>query len=101
MDTNKMRDISREQFEARFPVPAGIGWDECLGRYKVVDIQRLVSTLQIGDHNSRWEGWKASREAVVVELPRITGHEYDPLADADYREGCREAIEAQGLKVTP
>lgn len=49
--------------------------------------------------NSAWYYWQKSRQAVVVELPRITGHEYDPLADADYREGCRAAIESQGLRV--
>ena len=100
MDTNKMRDISREQFEAKFPVPAGIAWDERLGLYKVVDIWKLVSTLQIGEHNSRWEGWQASREAVVVELPRsddsFENHEY--LID---RELTVKAIEACGLKVAP
>ena len=108
MDTNKMRDISREQFEAKFPVPAGIAWDERLGMYKVVDIWKLVSTLQIGEHNSRWEGWQASREAVVVELPP---HE-ECRCDTSWEEARQEAynraldesrtaIEAQGLKVAP
>lgn len=48
-----------------------------------------------------WEAWQASRDALVVKLPGVTGHEYDPLADADYQARCKEAIEAQGLKVKP
>ena len=87
MDTNKMR----EQFEAwvlrEFP-------EQSLARFTTGEYQGFTV-----EHC--WQAWKASRETVVVTLPRITGHEYDPLADADYREGCREAIEAQGLKVTP
>lgn len=95
MDTNKMRDISREQFEA---------W--AIGHFVNLFGEDIVEKDFGGDyvqHNVRmaWVGWKNSREAVVVTLPRISGHEYDPLADADYREGCREAIEAQGLKVAP
>ena len=92
MDTNKMR----EQFEAKFETPHGVFW--CDDRDRYLTTSAHVACVQ---HQGRWEGWQASREAVVVELPRITGHEYDPLADADYREGCREAIEAQGLKVAP
>ncbi|MCL8306394.1 hypothetical protein [Pseudomonas putida] len=98
MDTNKMRDISREQFEAKFPVPAGIAWDERLGMYKVVDIWKLVSTLQIGEHNSRWEGWQASREAVVVELPGRKGESTRGNGFNEALAECRAAIEAQRVK---
>lgn len=96
MDTNKMRDISREQFEASWRVRHPLHGDDVFKR----------SGLYPEDYcNTRtrdaWWAWQDSREAVVVTLPRITGHEYDPLADADYREGCREAIEAHGLKVAP
>lgn len=106
MDTNKMR----EQFEAKFPVPSGIAWDESLGMYKVVDIWKLVSTLQIGEHNSRWQGWQASREAVVVELPNRAAEayreEFDDMEGGSFNEAAyirdvRKAIEAQGLKVAP
>lgn len=59
------------------------------------------------DWESFQKGWKASREAFVVELP-------DPVAGARryqhteaafaHKEGideCRAAIEAHGLKVAP
>jgi len=87
MDTNKMR----EEFEV---------WvlrecpNQTMGRFN--DGEYHSTTVQYC-----WLSWQASREAVIVTLPQITGREYDPLADADYREGCREAIEAQGLRVTP
>lgn len=93
MDTNKMRDafevaLAKQAAEEGFAKPS------------------LRRNKNNGDYvdpfeQAAWWGWQASREAVVVTLPRITGHEYDPLADAEYREGCREAIEAQGLKVAP
>lgn len=89
MDTNKMRDISREQFEASavirhkdetWAVEAGLlrrGDDGCY----------LIQWLEI-----EWEVWQASREAVVVELP----DHFRPS-----REEVIAAIQAQGLKVTP
>ncbi|HDS1791446.1 hypothetical protein NPS34_25810 [Pseudomonas putida] len=92
MEANKMR----EQFEARFVEEyvrvLGEGARE-LAAHTLAANPPLVSMS--------WWAWQASREAVLVTLPKITGHEYDPLAGADYREGCREAIEAQGLKVAP
>ncbi|MCS4284434.1 hypothetical protein M2396_002730 [Pseudomonas sp. BIGb0278] len=103
MDTNKMRDISREQFEARFPTPAGIDWNESIGMYEVVDVWKLVSTLQIGERNWRWEGWQASREAVLVELPEgFDLHDWAPeRCSVINRREAAEAIEVQGLKVAP
>ena len=103
MDTNKMRDISREQFEkfalssegGLFPGHLAKGED---GEYLNYAAQCY------------WLFWQASREAVVVELPaKISAHNtteggfvrpeaehYDEAVD-----DCREAIEAQGLKVSP
>lgn len=90
MVTNKMR----EQFEAwmhrEFSWPLGLlslAWDESTGTYK-------EASFHIG-----WTAWKASREAVVVELPPVAG----AFADVQKftRNGCREAIEAHGLKVRP
>lgn len=99
MDTNKMRDISREQFEATW-ADVMRGDEPPPGRKPTRS--RIDPEKYAGDAAQfAWKWWQRSRAAVVVELPRITGHEYDPLADADYREGCRAAIEAQGLKVAP
>jgi len=108
MDTNKMRDISREQFEAKFPVPAGVAWKEAIGMYEVVDIWKLDQAITIGRYNWLWEGWQASREAVVVELPSEdtcrTSTSKDEAAQDAYNHAlgeCRSVIEAQGLKVSP
>lgn len=51
-----------------------------------------------------WIGWKASREALVIELPeeRVARGYGEQVADAlgfnDGVEYCREAIETAGLK---
>ncbi|WP_060514897.1 hypothetical protein [Pseudomonas sp. NBRC 111132] len=100
MDTNKMR----EQFEVwaakNYVVPPGIG--HLFVRAEIGDGYRLSNI------NHAWRGWQASREAVVVDLPpKISAHNttesgfvrpeaehYDEAID-----DCREAIEAQGLKV--
>ncbi|WP_144180519.1 MULTISPECIES: hypothetical protein [unclassified Pseudomonas] len=104
MDTNKMRDISREQFEAKFPVPAGVAWKESIGMYEVVDVWSLKNIYTIGEQNARWEGWQSSREAVVVELPSaIESPPYACFQSGwnDMRGEAVDAIEAQGLKVAP
>lgn len=98
MDTNKMRDISREQFEAVFSE-----------KYPMIFAAAKAGESEAhGAVSIAWWGWQASREAVVVELPpKISSHNtteggfvrpeaehYDEAVD-----DCREAIEAQGLKV--
>ncbi|MBR7519904.1 hypothetical protein [Pseudomonas juntendi] len=79
MDTNKMRDISREQFEA---------WFESSGMEKF--------------NETAWASWQASRAAVVVELPSaIESPPYACFQSGwnDMRGEAVDAIEAQGLKV--
>lgn len=51
--------------------------------------------------NGAWDGWQASRESLVIELPTIRAEDYCPLSNVSYREECRETIEAAGLKVKP
>ncbi|MCX2694300.1 hypothetical protein OO256_25465 [Pseudomonas sp. DCB_CB] len=89
MDTNKMREISREQFES-FARDV-LDWAD--------DEFRLASdgkSYYWGATGEAWVFWQASREAVVVELPAddgMDGHLWAPEVVA--------AIEAQGLKVAP
>lgn len=90
MDTNKMRDISREQFEA---------WHR-----SVVEGEPPHEKYNSGDYRNQhvqryWLGWQAYREAVVVELPKF--EDYPASMERDMRESLRSAIEAQGLKVAP
>lgn len=90
MDTNKMRDLSREQFEA---------WHR-----SVVEGEPTHEKYNSGDYRNQhvqryWLGWQASREAVVVELPKF--EDYPASMERDMRESLRSAIQAQGLKVAP
>lgn len=92
MDTNKMRDISREQFEA---------WHR-----SVVDGEPPHEKYNNGDYRNQhvqryWLGWQASRAAVVVEMPPVT--EVGGSGGMRYwTEGkVLRSIEAQGLKVAP
>ncbi|WP_136477275.1 hypothetical protein [Pseudomonas sp. DG56-2] len=112
MDTNKMRDSVREQFEkfalssegGLFPGHLAKGED---GEYLNYAAQCY------------WLFWQASREAVVVELPEPdlpevyidepVDRESEEFRYLEARHGaqcqtyrkCRQAIEAQGLKVKP
>lgn len=85
---------SREQFEAwatsngisivRTPQPLMFA----SGQRRTAGDYILIESL------CAWEAWKASRAAVVVELP----HQYPTgVFDGD----VREAIEAAGVKVAP
>ncbi|WP_332729239.1 hypothetical protein [Pseudomonas sp. ESBL2] len=99
MDTNKMRAEFEAAWRARYPAHG--------------DIALKRSGLDPEDYcNTRvkdaWWAWQASREAAAVELPpKISAHNtseggfvrpeaehYDEAID-----DCRDAIEAQGLKV--
>jgi hypothetical protein len=106
-------DKMREEFEAWTADHSFLGGCHLNrkpeGEYHDVDMQYA------------WEAWQASREALVIELPKIVGYEgaYDSLQDhefcprmsdvddADEVFGlCRsieaqEAIEAAGVKVKP
>jgi hypothetical protein len=77
MDSNKMR----EQFEAYWKRQL---WAECYA-----DVKEQMFTV-----------WKASREAVVVELPErdVEPCNYSLGFNSCLKES-RQAIEAQGLKV--
>ncbi|MBC3421808.1 hypothetical protein [Pseudomonas sp. RW3S2] len=89
MDTNKMREM-REAFERtnsrdhRRQPPKG---------------NNYIDPMAQADWESFQKGWRLSREAVVVELPKFD--DYPASMERDMRESLRAAIEAQGLKVTP
>lgn len=89
MDTNKMR----EQFEAWYLN------NHCGG----VDLLKTCSndpdTYYYVDTRANWLSWQASREAVVVELPKF--EDYPASMERDMQQSLRAAIEAQGLKVAP
>lgn len=89
MDTNKMRAEFEAAWRARYPAHG--------------DIALKRSGLDPEDYcNTRvkdaWWAWQASREAVVVELPKDIVTMAGPVL---YADDVRAAIEAQGLKVAP
>ncbi|KTC59085.1 hypothetical protein [Pseudomonas savastanoi] len=47
--------------------------------------------------NTAWEAWKASREALVIELPQQSGANLDWNQAIRY---CHQAIEDAGVKVS-
>lgn len=86
MYTNKMRDISREQFEA---------YRDKRNAQLEAEGRKPGSKWHIT--NAHFPVWEASREAVVVELPAPAVPGGNCIRD----HAIREAIEAQGLKVAP
>lgn len=95
----------REQFEATFPVPAGVKWSDehqSYGWIKKSAFQKVIN------YRALWRGWQASREALIVRLPQrwsIDAFEGGWVADADganldYTETVK-AIEVAGLSVSP
>lgn len=99
MDTNKMRDIVREQFE-KFALSAEGGL--FAGHLaKGEDGEYLNYAAQC-----YWLFWKASREAVVVELPELRSvpdrdcwARTNGLGFNNALKEARQVIEARGLKV--
>lgn len=57
-----------------------------------------IDPMAQADWESFQKGWQASREAVVVELPKDIVTMAGPVL---YADDVRAAIEAQGLKVSP
>lgn len=100
-----MSDKMREEFEEWAVTSAWLGIGDESQMHQDSD---GTGYNEIEVHTA-WLGWKASRESMVIELPR----DVDQFADDDpgrrafslhtntaYRE-CRKAIEAAGLKVKP
>jgi hypothetical protein len=100
MDSNKMR----EQFEAA-------------AKSQGLSLARTQQALRFANGTSRaagdyvaletlcaWWAWQASREAVVVELPKLNPEMFQPdviFGHEKARAEAREAIEVHGLKVAP
>lgn len=94
-----MNEKMREEFENAW-AEVMLGDDSEPGRKP---LRSLIDTNQYrgGAVNFAWKWWKRSRAAIEVELPVIRAEDYDPLGNVSYREECRKAIEAAGLKVKP
>ncbi|MBK5004120.1 hypothetical protein [Pseudomonas sp. S32] len=109
MDTNKMRDISREQFELRYPVPEGCCWNAEQGRYVLFHL-KLCTVAKYERFVENWVCWQLSREDAVIQVPDMKDKRYwEQFEDVEgesfiygrYIGHFIAAIEGQGLKVTP
>ncbi|UJW24776.1 MULTISPECIES: hypothetical protein [Pseudomonas] len=105
MDTNKMRDISREQFEQRYPVPEGACWNAEQARYVLFHL-KLCTVAKYERFVENWVCWQASRDAVAVNPAWPDHYDYtnSDVAGAavlDCRSAFQKAMRAQGLKVAP
>lgn len=94
------RQMMREQFEA---------W--AIGHFINFFDRNILQLDEWGDYvlgNVRmaWTAWQASREAMVVDLPKpYSDHRLASRLERHARASaiheCHAAIEAQGIKVTP
>lgn len=94
----------REEFEANYPMPFACGWNSMTNEYQCIWYEHEGepdTEVPILEHNDRLAVWIKSREQMVIGLPAIRAKDYDPLGNVAYREECRVAIEAIGLKVMP
>ena len=84
-----MTDKMREEFESwAFQCPwLGLS-DECMARD---EINGGYYGLEL---HAAWLAWQASREALVIDLPKVIG-------SLMYSSDVYEAVEAAGLKVKP
>ncbi|ERU66892.1 TPA: hypothetical protein N1977_003029 [Pseudomonas aeruginosa 7D9A] len=109
-----MEQAMREEFEDRFPVPEGIEWRP--GDYFPIHTENVHEYIGRCGRASRyadmWAAWKASREALRVELPD------DGIEDCqrDWPNSCRDnfdtgycyatdritqALQQAGIEVAP
>ena len=85
-------DIERELFEQRFPVPAGIYWNDTSEQY---DPLPGVAGLDVEVYHGQWMGWQAARLSTPAtpqadgwvrcedRLPEFTGWYLVTLTDPD------------------
>lgn len=104
-----MSDRMREDFEARFPTPEDVVWAG--NEYRFVGKTPSQGMIYFIEFNSKWEGWQASRESLVIELPELLQTKPYQTVDRgseNYKSGFNRAvfmsaanIGGAGLKVKP
>lgn len=96
MNIEKMR----EGFESVFPRPKNVTWTNGEYRY-FIDVPG-AAMIDFIEFNSRWIGWQASRESLVIELPEALDAKPYACYEGgwnDMREESVDAIISAGLKV--
>ncbi|MFA3778534.1 hypothetical protein [Yersinia sp. 1652 StPb PI] len=93
---------SREEFEEKFPMPKHV--IRCGSGYAVTSYGAWAANSYL----DLWEGWKASRESIEVELPKRNADAYTER-DWDGNHGgrsrnntldeCAEALRTAGIRI--
>lgn len=81
----------REEFEAKYALPAGLYWCEQSSQY--------VGHPQFWLFTDRLEVWINSRAAIEVELPGFVG--YQEHIVRELQAAFKASAEVAGLKVKP
>ncbi|AZF89753.1 hypothetical protein QE332_gp142 [Pseudomonas phage vB_PaeM_LCK69] len=87
----------REEFENCFPIPGGVEWRNTdYFPVRTDNVHVYVALIEAAHRYSlMWQAWKASREALRVDLPRVI---FDEDLQA-YRDECVEALQQAGIEV--
>lgn len=95
--------MSDEKMRAEFEVAAEEHFwlQDLRGDYDKDEQEYLDEIVQ-----TAWEFWKLSREALVIELPRLPNlNDFNDIgqcaASRNMHYACRRAIEAAGVRVKP
>lgn len=101
-----MSDLMREQFEKKYKAPTGCYWNSMTGEYgqswdELSGDDDIEKEIRI--HNDRFLVWKASRECLVIELPRPVEVEVVGVGctcNSEYFdiERVKESVHAAGVK---
>lgn len=87
-----MIDISRKNFEEYYNDWGGFGCQYCLHH-------RMGDSYNIPDIAKAWRHWQASRECLVIELPKEESYvQSSETAMFFLLEDVRETIHAAGVK---
>lgn len=106
MKLNLKVEEVRAQFEKVYPIPSGVAWNEGTRQY-VLFHQKWCTLDCHSAYCAKWtafkEGWQASRESLVVELP--ISEIYDSrsgslngIEEVIYPEDKQQVLESQGIK---
>lgn len=92
-----MSDLMREEFESAMSLETGLS-------IELFELDRNGDSYLSTGPKYAWKAWQASRECLVIELPkpRVARGYGEQVADAlGFNEGinyCEEAIHAAGVK---
>lgn len=92
--TNPVEQARRAKFEAKFPLPENVEWNDSTKSYIGTGMRSQWWLYQ-----DRLDTWNAALDSVVVELPAWEQYDDDMVSGAATAiNDCRDAIRAAGVK---